>query len=74
MKQAIQDIDYTTLSPSERLILVQDILDSVVVSASDDVLTPEQIADIERRTNDLLDGKLVTVPWETVRAGVLGLT
>jgi putative addiction module component (TIGR02574 family) len=74
MKQPVQDIDYTTLSPAERLILVQDILDSVVVQASDELLTPEQIADVERRASELADGKLVTVPWEAVRTRVLNLS
>ena len=74
MKQPGQDIDYTTLSPTERLILVQDILDSVVVQACDELLTPDQIADVERRAAELVNGTLVTVPWESVRARVLGLS
>jgi putative addiction module component (TIGR02574 family) len=74
MKHPVQDIDYTTLSPTERLILVQDILDSVVVQASDDVLSPDQIIEIERRAASLADGTLECVPWEQVRSSVLGLS
>jgi putative addiction module component (TIGR02574 family) len=74
MKQPLQEIDYTTLSPTERLILVQDILDSVVMQVSGDVLTPDQIAEVERRAADLADGTLECVPWEQARSHVLRLT
>jgi putative addiction module component (TIGR02574 family) len=74
MKHPVQDIDYTTLSPTERLILVQDILDSVVAQASGDVISPDQIIEIERRAASLADGTLECVPWERVRSRVLGLS
>jgi putative addiction module component (TIGR02574 family) len=74
MKQPVQEIDYTTLSPTERLILVQDILDSVVMQAGGEVLTPDQIAEVERRAADLADGTLECVPWEQARSHVLRLT
>lgn len=41
MAQYLDDIDYWTLSAADRLLLVQDILDSVLAENQDDALTPD---------------------------------
>ena len=71
---SIENIDYTGLSPAERLVLVQDILDSVINETAAEVLTADQMAEIERRAHALDSGHEATLPWQEVRSSFLGLT
>jgi len=59
--------DYLQLSPAERILLAQDILDSVVAEAGAELLTPGQHAEIDRRIDDLRAGRVTCLPWEQVR-------
>ena len=49
MAQYLDDIDYWTLSATDRLLLVQDILDSVLAENQDDSLTPGMAGAPRRR-------------------------
>lgn len=71
MPHSLDDIDYLHLSAAERLLLVQDILDSVMAEAQAEPLTPEQIAEIDRRCADIDSGRVQCVPWEQVRGPFL---
>lgn len=72
MTQSPDDIDYLHLSVAERIVLVQDILDSVVAEAHAEPLTPSQLAEMERRADAVDAGTEHRVPWDKVRAGFLG--
>lgn len=67
MKLSLEDIDYWKLSIADRLVLVQDILDSVLAETHAEPLTPQQLAEIDRRTAALDAGEMKCEPWETVR-------
>jgi putative addiction module component (TIGR02574 family) len=72
MSRPLDDIDYLSLSVGERLVLVQDILDSVMAEAQADLLTPEQLAEIQRRCEDIDAGRVTCVPWDQARGRFLG--
>ncbi|MCC7390174.1 MAG: addiction module protein [Phycisphaerales bacterium] len=72
MTRSLDDIDYLRLSPAERLLLVQDILDSVMAEAQAEPLTPEQIAELDRRCAEIDSGVVSCLPWEDIRARFLG--
>ncbi|NUQ13528.1 MAG: addiction module protein [Gemmatimonadaceae bacterium] len=67
MKLSLDDIDYWKLSIADRLVLVQDILDSVLAETHAEPLAPQQGAQIDRRTGALDSGEMNGEPWETVR-------
>lgn len=67
MKLSLEDIDYWNLSIADRLVLVQDILDSVLAETCAEPLTPQQQAEIDRRCAALDGGKMQCEPWEAVR-------
>lgn len=70
MTQSVKDIDFSTLSPVERLQLAQALLDSVL-EAEAEPFTPEQMAELDRRLADVEAGKGTFEPWETVRERLL---
>jgi putative addiction module component (TIGR02574 family) len=61
------DLDYLALSAAERLVLVQDILDSVMAEAQAEPLSPEDIAEMDRRCLEIDSGAVKSVPWAEVR-------
>jgi len=71
MTRSFDDIEYLHLPTAERLLLAQDILDSVVADAHGDPLTPSQMAEIERRCADIDSGKVQCLPWNQVRTRFL---
>ncbi|QOJ14002.1 MAG: addiction module protein [Planctomycetia bacterium] len=66
MSTSLDDIDYWKLPIADRLVLAQDILDSVLAETRADTLTPEQIAMINRRCAALDTGEMTSEPWEAV--------
>ncbi|MBW7904787.1 MAG: addiction module protein [Phycisphaerae bacterium] len=68
MKQPLDDIDYWTLSVADRLVLVQDILDSVLAETRAEPLTPQQTAEMERRDAEADAALVEGSSWESVRA------
>lgn len=71
MTHSLDDIDYLHLSAAERLLLVQDILDSIVAEGHAEPLTPAQLAELDQRCSDIDSGKVACVPWGLVRAEFL---
>jgi putative addiction module component (TIGR02574 family) len=71
MTRSLDDIDYLHLSVAERLVLIQDILDSVVHEGHAEPLTPRQLAEMERRALAVDIGEERRIPWEQVRASFL---
>lgn len=62
--------EYMKLSVSERIQLVEDIWDSIVAEAPDDVfdLSQTQKAELHRRVAEHRADPSSAVPWEQVRA------
>ena len=71
MPRNIDDINYSHLSPAERLVLVQDILDSVLDESQEQTLTQAQIAEIDRRCEAIDNGTMQMHAWEDVRDRIL---
>lgn len=63
------DFDFTTLSAPERLLLAQQLLDSVLAEAMP--LTVQQLEEITRRATAVDAGEMTCEPWETVRARLM---
>lgn len=62
-------IDLATLSPPERLLLAQQLLDSVLAEALP--LSALQLEEVRRRAAAIDAGRVVCEPWEAVRARLL---
>jgi putative addiction module component (TIGR02574 family) len=62
------------LSVSERLQLVEDLWDTIAQDAPDAALplTPEMAAELDRRLAEHEANPGAAIPWETVRAELLG--
>ena len=62
------------LSISERLQLVEDLWDTIAQEAPDAALpvTPELAAELDRRLAEHEANPGAAIPWETVRAELLG--
>ena len=63
--------DYLRLPPTERLLLAQAIIDSVVAEAQADPLAPEDLAEVDARCADIDAGRVKCVPWGDVRRDFL---
>ncbi|HLO39987.1 MAG TPA: addiction module protein [Phycisphaerales bacterium] len=71
MPRSPEGVDYLHLSPAERLLLVQDILDSVVAEAPSAPLTAAQMEEMQRRADDIDSGRVRLLPWDEVRSRFL---
>ena len=74
MSQPAVDLDALKRRPvAERLQLVEDLWDSIAVDtpAADLPLSPELVAELERRVRDLDQGRERTFSWEEVRERIL---
>jgi putative addiction module component (TIGR02574 family) len=67
----IQDIDFSGLSPTERILLAQELWDSVVAENAIPPTTPDQRAEIERRAALVDSGQMGTTTWPEVKARLL---
>ena len=67
----IQDIDFSQLSPTDRVLLAQELWDSVVAENVVPPTTPEQRAEIERRIALVDAGEMGTSTWTEVKARIL---
>jgi putative addiction module component (TIGR02574 family) len=66
-----KDIDYTSLTPKERILLAQELWDSVAHERAFPQATPEQQAEIKRRAASIDAGKMGTTTWPEVKARLL---
>jgi putative addiction module component (TIGR02574 family) len=76
MRFSFEEFDFASLTAAERLLLAQELLDSVFdevypskAGRQDGALsfTPQQMAELDRRVADIDSGRVVPEPWETVR-------
>jgi putative addiction module component (TIGR02574 family) len=63
------DFDFTGLSAPERLLLAQQLLDSVLAEATP--LAPQQLAEMQRRAEAIDSNQIACEPWGSVRARLL---
>jgi putative addiction module component (TIGR02574 family) len=70
MAYSVNDFDFTSLSPVERLQLAQALLESVLETDAEP-FTGEQMAELQRRLDDIDAGRGSFEPWETVRERLL---
>lgn len=62
--------DFSRLSVSERIQLVEDLWDSIAASGADVPLTAAEIQELDRRLDDLEANPGASVPWDEVRARI----
>jgi putative addiction module component (TIGR02574 family) len=58
-----KDFDYTQLAPAQRILLAQDLWDSVLRDGAAPATTPDQRAEIERRIVLAEAGRMPSSPW-----------
>jgi putative addiction module component (TIGR02574 family) len=63
--------DFSALSAAERILLAQELWDSVHAEAQAMPLTNEQRDELNRRLEQLESGKVEGIPWEQARNGLL---
>jgi putative addiction module component (TIGR02574 family) len=62
--------DFTQLSVPERIQLVEDLWDSVAAETPPLTLTPDEVAELERRLAELDANPESGIPWEQVKADI----
>lgn len=62
-------IDLATLTAPERLLLAQQLLDSVLAEALP--LTAQQVEEVRRRAAAIDAGMVTCEPWEAIKARLL---
>jgi len=60
-----------TLSPAEKLTLVTELWDDLASNPEDIPITPEQIAEVERRLEEYRKNSHLGSSWEEVKARIL---
>ncbi len=68
MSQTLKALGIDQLSVAQRILLVEEIWDSVVAEAEDLPLTEAQKQDLERRLGEYNDNPDAGSSWEDVRA------
>lgn len=63
--------DLLTLPLEQRVVLAQELWDSVHAEAQAAPFTPEQLAEVDRRIALADAGELIAEPWDAVRAELL---
>jgi putative addiction module component (TIGR02574 family) len=61
-----------TLSPSDKLALVTELWDDLASNPEDIPITPEQIAEVDRRLEEYRKNPDLGSTWEEVQARILG--
>jgi putative addiction module component (TIGR02574 family) len=64
-------VDYTQLTPAQRIVLAQDLWDSVLQRDAAPITTPQQRAEVERRIALADAGQMSSHPWPDVRDELL---
>jgi len=67
MTHTIKDLDFSQLTAAERIMLAQELWDSVHDEVQAATLTDAQVAELDRRLDELQSGKVQGIPWETFR-------
>lgn len=71
MKQ-VKLADILEMPVSERIVLAQDIWDSIAVLPEEVVLTEDQREELDRRLTEYHDSPEKGSPWEEVKARIRG--
>jgi putative addiction module component (TIGR02574 family) len=71
MSQTIKSFDFLQLSAAERILLAQELWDSVHDEAQAMPLTAAQREELNRRLAQLESGEVKGVPWEQVRKSLM---
>lgn len=71
MTRSIADIDFSTLSTAECILLAQELWDRVHAETDTLPMPAEQRTEIERRLAAVKDGTMPVYPWEDVRKRLL---
>ena len=61
-----------TLSASDKLTLVTELWDDLASNPEDIPITPEQIAEVDRRLEEYRQNPSLGSSWEEVKARILG--
>jgi putative addiction module component (TIGR02574 family) len=64
------DLDIGKLSVAERIQLAEDLWDSVAADTGDLPLSEAQVAELDRRCDDLERDPGAGAPWDVVRARI----
>jgi putative addiction module component (TIGR02574 family) len=65
-----KDVDFSQLSPDERILLAQDLWDSVLTANRAPATTPAQRTEIARRIALADSGQMPGSPWSEVKAAL----
>jgi putative addiction module component (TIGR02574 family) len=60
------------LSPSEKLVLVTELWDDLAAHPADVPVTPEQIAELDRRMENYRRDPTQVTTWEAIKQRILG--
>ena len=64
--------EISKLAISEKLLLVEDIWDSIAATNSEPPLSEWQATELDKRVGDYKDGKLELYDWKMVHEGLRG--
>ncbi|MHB1342102.1 MAG: addiction module protein [Coriobacteriia bacterium] len=65
-----QAFNFTELSVPERIQLAEDLWDSVAAETPPLSLTPDEVAELERRLAEMDANPDAGIPWEKVKAAI----
>jgi putative addiction module component (TIGR02574 family) len=71
MRNSFEDMNYMSLSAPERLLLAQELLDSVYDSVAQPQWTAEQSVELHGRSGKLESGQVRGIPWGSRRESFL---
>lgn len=72
MSETMQALGIDRLSVAQRILLVEEIWDSISTQAEELPLTPAQEEDLKRRLADYEASPKAGAPWEVVKARLQG--
>jgi len=67
MSGSIDEFDFSQLSVDERILLAQELWESVHDEAQAKPIPADQRAELDRRLAELESGEVQGIPWEAVR-------
>lgn len=71
MPYPIQEIDFSELSSADRLQLAQALLDGLTLDGQPELLTADQMEELDRRLAAIEDGTTQFESWEMLRERLL---
>ena len=69
-KKTVTVADMADMSVPERIHLVEDIWDSIAAEAESVPISPEQMAEIDRRIRSMRKNPGAGIPWEVAKARI----